>query len=112
MAWSISITQEGWDEIREELEKWSDEALIDALTDDLLEALDDSTHITTDLLKEQIIGACMEWLKEMPHDFLVNRAFEMIEANNTCDNGGWAYWIDRKGYHKVELGYGSKYQHS
>jgi hypothetical protein len=34
---------------------------------------------------------------------LVDRAFELIEENCTCDNGGFAYWIDREGYHKVVL---------
>ncbi len=31
MAWEISITAEGWQEIREKLDDWSREALIDAI---------------------------------------------------------------------------------
>ena len=34
---------------------------------------------------------------------LVDRAFELVEQTDTSDNGGWAYWIDREGYHKVHL---------
>ena len=44
-----------------------------------------------------------ERLKQLPHDILVDRAYELIEQNGTCDNGGWAYWIDREGFHTVEL---------
>ena len=37
MAWEISIAAEGWQEIREKLEDWSREALIDAIADDKFE---------------------------------------------------------------------------
>ncbi len=40
----------------------------------------------------------------LPQEVLADRAFELIQQNNTCDNGGFAYWIDREGYHKVLLG--------
>jgi hypothetical protein len=39
----------------------------------------------------------------LPQEVLADRAYEMIEQNNTCDNGGFGYWIDREGYHKVWL---------
>ena len=42
-------------------------------------------------------------LKTVPHDVLVDRAFELVEANDTCDNGGYGYWVDREGFHKVWL---------
>lgn len=42
-------------------------------------------------------------LQDLPHDVLAERAFELIEQNNTCDNGGFVYWIDREGFHKVWL---------
>ena len=39
----------------------------------------------------------------MPHAVLVDRAFELVERTDTSDDGGWSYWIDREGYHKVQL---------
>jgi hypothetical protein len=100
MAWEICITAEGWTEIREALEAWDREALIAAITDDKFEAVykkADQRHA------ERAADAERKRLERLPHDVLVNRAFELIEQNNTCDNGGFAYWIDREGFHKVRL---------
>lgn len=101
MAWEICITAEGWTEIREALEAWDREALIAAITDDKFEAVyaeADEHHAS------RAADAERKRLEHLPHDVLVDRAFELIEQNNTCDNGGWAYWIDREGYHRVEIG--------
>jgi hypothetical protein len=101
MAWEISISAEGWSEIREKLEDWSCEALIAAITDDKFEAVygkADQQHA------ERAANAERKRLERLPHDVLVDRALELIEQNGTCDNGGWAYWIDREGYHRVEIG--------
>lgn len=100
MAWSISIVAEGWAEIREKLERWSREALIDAITDDKYEMVDEQTGQEH---AECAAAAERKRLANLPHDILVDRAFELIEQNNTSDNGGWAYWIDREGFHKVCL---------
>ena len=100
MAWEISITTEGWQQIREKLDDWSSEALIDAICDDKFEMVyekADQEHA------ERAANAERERLKNLPHDLLADRAFELVEQNNTCDNGGFAYWIDREGYHKVRL---------
>jgi hypothetical protein len=40
-------------------------------------------------------------LERLPHDILVDRAFELVEQNNACENGGHGYWIDREGFHVV-----------
>jgi len=100
MAWEISISAEGWVEIREQLEIWDRDALIAAIADDKFEVVSqkaDQHHA------ERAVNAERERLEKLPHDILVDRAYELIEQNGTCDNGGWAYWIDREGYHKVEL---------
>lgn len=100
MAWEISISVEGWAEIREILEQWDRDDLVAAIAEDKSEAVyarADSHHA------ERAAKAERERLQGLPHDVLVERAFELVEQNNTCDNGGWAYWIDREGYHKVEL---------
>ena len=101
MAWEISISAEGWQEIREKLEDWSNEALIDAIADDKFEAVYEKAD-----LEHATLAATAERnrIADIPHDLLVDRAFELIEQNNTSDNGGWNYWVDREGYHKVCLG--------
>ncbi len=38
MAWEISISAEGWSEIREQLETWPVDSLIAAICDDKFEA--------------------------------------------------------------------------
>ena len=100
MAWEISISAEGWQEIRDKLDDWSRESLIDAIVDDKFETvLDKAGQHHAD----RAANAERERLAELPQDILADRAFELIEQNNTCDNGGFAYWIDREGYHKVHL---------
>lgn len=100
MAWSISITAEGWQEIREKLDDWSREALIDAIADDKFEMVYEKAGLEH---AERAANAERERLQSLPHDLLADRAFELVEQNNTCDNGGFAYWIDREGYHKIHL---------
>ena len=100
MAWEISITTEGWQEIRQKLDEWSSDALIDAIADDKFEMVFAKAGMEH---AERAANAERERLTALPHDILADRAFELIEANNTCNNGGFAYWIDREGYHKVHL---------
>lgn len=100
MAWEISISTEGWTEIRAALEEWSRESLIEAIADDTFEAVyakSDDQHASRASAAERMR------LEQLPHDLLVDRAFELIEQNGTCENGGWAYWVDREGHHRVEL---------
>lgn len=100
MAWSISISNDGWAEIREQLEAWDHNQLIAAIADDRLEHILERAgeHHAT-----RAADAERKRLERLPHDLLVDRAYELIERNNTCDNGGWAYWVDREGFHKVYL---------
>ena len=100
MGWSISITAEGWTEIREKLDSWSREALIAAITDDKFEMVLEKAGQQH---AERAAEAERTRLADLLHDVLADRAYELIEQNNTCDNGGWAYWIDREGFHKVWL---------
>ena len=100
MAWEISITAEGWQEIREKLDDWDRASLIAAITDDTFERVE---KLAGQHHAQRAADAERKRLEELPHDVLADRAYELIEANNTCDNGGFAYWIDREGYHKVWL---------
>lgn len=100
MAWSISIAPEGWAHIRAELETWERDQLIAAICDDKFEAVyakGGEAHASSAAEAER--GR----LERLPHDILVDRAVELVQHNDTCDNGGWAYWIDREGYHRVHL---------
>ena len=100
MAWAISITADGWQQIRDELEKWDEKRLIDAICDDTFEAvMDKAGHHHAG----RAADAERKRLEDLPQDLLADRAFELVEQTDTCDNGGWAYWIDREGYHKVHL---------
>ena len=100
MAWEISISAEGWAAIRQKLDLWSREALIDAIVDDTFEMVYERAgqHHA-----DRAATAERHRLEQLPHDILADRAFELVEEHNTCDNGGWAYWIDREGYHKICL---------
>ena len=100
MAWEISISAEGWSEIREMLDDWKRDDLIAAISDDKFEAVYEVAGMNHAKLAA---AGERERLKSLPQDVLAERAFELIEQNNTCDNGGFGYWIDREGYHKVWL---------
>jgi hypothetical protein len=100
MAWEISISSEGWAEIRDKLEGWSRNQLIDAIADDKFELVYANAALEH---AELAANAERKRLANLPIDVLADRAFELIETNNTCDNGGWNYWVDREGYHKVSL---------
>jgi hypothetical protein len=100
MAWSISIAPEGWAQIRAELETWDRGQLISAISDDKFEAV---CQKAGEKHASRAADAERQRLERLPHDLLADRAFELIEENDTCDNGGWAYWIDREGFHKVHL---------
>lgn len=97
MAWSISITDEGWQDIYKALQSWPKEDLVDALLDAEAEEAEEEGQ-TLDC----------QWYRDMKalytiyeRDTLVNMCYERIEQTGTCDNGRYAYWIDREGYWKV-----------
>ena len=100
MAWEISISAEGWTEIRAALEERSRESLIEAIADEKFEEVFSKAD---DHHAGRASAAERKRLEQLPHDLLVDRAFELIEQNNTCDNGGFAFWIDREGHHRLEL---------
>ena len=100
MAWEISISAEGWAEIREKLDDWNREDLIAAITDDEFEAVYEKAGMDH---AKRAADAERKRIEDLPHDVLADRAFELIEQNNTCDSGGFAFWINRDGYHKVFL---------
>ncbi|MEZ6131182.1 MAG: hypothetical protein R3C59_21115 [Planctomycetaceae bacterium] len=100
MAWEISITAEGWQQIRDKLDDWDRAALIAAITDDTFERVE---QVAGHQHAQRAADAERKRLEDLPQEVLADRAFELIEQNNLCDNGGFGYWVDRGGYHKVWL---------
>lgn len=100
MAWEISITTEGWQEIRDELEQWERDDLIEAICDDKFELVYEKAGYDH---AQRAFDAEKKRLESLPHDILADRAFELVESNGTCENGGHGYWIDREGFHVVWL---------
>lgn len=98
MAWGISISVRGWEDIRETLDKWGRRRLLNAICDDRFEKVLEYADLKE---AERAAAAERKRLANLPHDWLVDRAFALIEQNNTCENGGYGYWIDREGYHQV-----------
>jgi len=157
MAWDISISAEGWDDIYNELENWSKEDLVEAVAlakgcdmkrrkKEKLESYNDKydkleNYLLWDITPEEGEEEYKKTIKEIKslkkeikniekfldpehqhffdgfvksqkellskdiiaHSVLVNEAYEWIAHNNTCDNGGYKYWIDAEGWNKVEL---------
>ena len=100
MAWEISITAEGWQQIRDKLDDWDRAALIAAITDDTFERVE---QVAGQHHAQRAADAERKRLEHLPHDVLADHVYELIEQTNTCDNGGFGYWVDRGGYHKVWL---------
>lgn len=89
MAWSICITDEGWQAIREACHQKPKHWLFDAIN-----AF--NAHHGKPRLSRNVLRLCsVEGLAEL--------AFSCIEETNTCDNGGYKYWIDPQGYYKVPI---------
>ena len=102
MAWEISITDEGWEDIHKALTKWTAEDLAKALGDYNYEKWHGYFSSPANI---KHIGAWKfeKLMKLYTHEQLVELCYAAIGDTNTCDNGGYFYWIDPEGYHKVEL---------
>lgn len=89
MAWSICITPEGWEEIYECCHKQSKTWLFQAINE------------ARQQQKEKRHPRRL--FKNLGQDSLADEAFRWIERTNTCQNGGYGYYIDREGYYQIEL---------
>jgi len=101
MAWEISITQEGWGELYDACHLMERDELIDALADDYWEKHAHKGFAND--FNRRFFEYAYIMVKFAPQDALADAAFDLIAENNTCDNGGFTYWIDREGYHTVQL---------
>ena len=101
MAWSLSFGPEGWKALEDGLREMSRDDLINALTDDEFERVDEGDDETAS--PEDAAEALRQRLLPLPTDALVEMAYECCERTHTCDNGGWRVRIDRQGYSGVRL---------
>ena len=101
MAWEISMSAEGWDNVRRNLHGMDKDSLTIALTDDLFEDLEQRGVELSDI--ELAIAHKTSELKSLPIDILAEAAMDLVRQHNTCDNGGFRVWIDRQGYQTVPV---------
>jgi hypothetical protein len=101
MAWSISISSEGWNDIYEACHKMDRNELIDAIADDYFEKnyLKGFIH----QFNNRFFDYVYTLERYASQEALADLAFDLIQENDTCDNGGFEYWIDQDGYHTVSL---------
>lgn len=89
MAWSISISHEGWQEIHEACHRKSKTWLFKAINEARSQKGIDK------IARKQFPILSQETLAEA--------AYLLIEETNTCDNGGCNFWIDPKGFYKIKI---------
>lgn len=102
MAWDISITAEGWNDIYNACHELDKDRLINAIADNYFEKLEEQGFAYNESNK-RALKLRYKLDQYCAQDTLADTAYSLIKSNNTCDNGGYAYWIDKKGYHKVYL---------
>ena len=100
MAWDLSFSAEGWADIRGKLNEWSRKALVVAIVDDKFDSVYEKGGMDN---AERAANAERRRIRDFPQDVLANVAFELIQQNNTCASSGFAFWINRDGYHNVFL---------
>lgn len=99
MAMEISISPEGWEDIRDTLEvAWSKEQLVEAVTEAMLLEADDELE---EGMSPQEMDAFSEKTKQdisnWSHDMLVEEAYSFVEKNMTASNDMSEYYIDKNG---------------
>ena len=100
MAWTISHVPEAWENAKANLRTWEDETLIQALVADALACADEAEQYDEE--DETPLAECIrETLEVADHDSLVHMCMNSIRDHETCSNGGFDFWVDRKGYHTV-----------
>jgi hypothetical protein len=106
MVWSISISNEGYQQIREALKVLDFESLCKAIGDTNFEIFHGYHNIKGNpnhkgywnyrkLMNDRIFKRDREILEDL--------AFDFICRFDSCDNGGFYYWIDPEGYHRVDI---------
>lgn len=102
MSMEISLSPESWGEIREQLEDelvWGSENLASALATEDAEVYE---YRDLDDLERYENSRKVFWL-EFPDDTLVEQCYLLVERNNTCNDDGNGFYLDREGIYQVFL---------
>jgi hypothetical protein len=89
MAWEISISPEGWQEIQEACHTKSKTWLFKACNEA-------RRQYNTIRLPQKL-------LKHLRQEALADEAYQWIETTNTCKVGGYSFYIDPKGYYLIDF---------
>jgi hypothetical protein len=89
MAWSICISPDGWEQLYDACHKQSKTWLFEAVNEA-------RSQYNEKRLPRKLF-------KELAQDTLADEAYKWIEKTNTCENGGFSYWIDPKGYCQIKI---------
>lgn len=89
MAWSISISQEGWEAVYDACHQQTKGFLFKAVN-----------KFRKDNRQKTIL---LKHYPQISQQKLAEEAFEAIRKTNTCDNGGYHYWIDKEGFYKIHI---------
>ena len=107
MAWEISISDQGWLDIRATLNDWKLDDLLQANVEayvcsklEIWNADENDTRTEEEVISEAYENGERKYAMLSP-DSLSASAFEWVKKNNTCDNGGNGYYVDLRGCHKV-----------
>lgn len=105
MAWEISITPDGWEAIYNALQRMTREELIDAIIEDNESKRQNfRDHVRWNRIEAKKVPKIKrDDLERLYPNTLTDIAYELVQANNTCKNGGYEYWIDVDGYHTVTI---------
>ncbi len=94
MAWEICMSNEGWNNVYENLHEMDNDTLARALAYDDYEKLyeigDGDVDKAFEGYKAKYAG--------LTNDVLADECYQRVYENNTCVNGGHFVYVDKDGY--------------
>ncbi len=106
MAWSISHSPEAWDNVRENLGRWSQEKLIEAWAENAWQKTYEDPEIELEKSfaeADKVRDREKSRLRNASVDVLVEMLMIVIKENDTCTNGGHEFYVDQGGTFKVPV---------
>jgi hypothetical protein len=107
MSWEISMTQEGWENVRINVEYLAyrrPNTLREGIASDVSNSgIEDEETGELSNFDEKKYKKCLRALKKLSPDCLADTAMSLIEQNNTCTNGGFEVYLDDEGYTTIPV---------
>jgi len=118
MTWEISHTADAWSNVYKNLQDKKQEWLAKACATCVADRQDELNKAFWDAcwdleIDDDNIDAVPDWqwsyeralagYSEWDQEVLADEAFQWIERNNTCDNGGFNFYIDDGGFYAVPV---------